>query len=99
MPGFAETAAAQECAGEMACDPNVGYQGLDHPSGLVSANYARNVKNAEYQQQMRAQQFHAALHTLKSANALRADKQFMAELREYVRGQRDDLGALLDDLG
>lgn len=89
MPGFEETAAAQECAGNYAGNAGLG--------PLLSER--KTMAEAEYLQQMRAQRFAAAMHTLKAADALRADKTFMAELREYVRNQRDELGALLDDLG
>jgi hypothetical protein len=57
-----------------------------------TANQAAGVSHAE---QMRTQQ---AVYTLRQAAEYRKDAELMAAVRALIRKERDDLGALIDEI-
>lgn len=61
-------------------------------SGMLSSEM-------DYKALHRQQQVQQAVHTLHAARGIRSDAALMADIRKYVRTQRDDLAKLLDDVG
>jgi hypothetical protein len=64
-----------------------------------AARQASPEQEAAYEAENRRVRLASAYQVLTQAKKIRADAALMAELREFVRAERDAFAAVLDDLG
>jgi len=62
---------------------------------------ARNARSGALGQGVEGREYlmHRTFEVLREASRIRRDDKLMAELRIWLRQQRDELGAFLDELG